>query len=535
MVYRANSHGRRGCSLGPLLVVFVIRFVASTKNATFLWLSDLHFDPFYGSSSAAGEGPACRLASAKPLGQMGCDTPIALLEQTIQYAVNITAANPPSFILVTGDLVRHGTDDLQNPVETTRSILRNVSDLLTRSFPATTSFLPTVGNNDVTPDYYLNVDDPRDMLLELLTQGLETLFATDEERTSFSAGGYLARNVSSTLTILSLNTIIYSSSHYPETRETDPLGQFSWLRAQLTIAQTSQRRVYIVGHIPPAVGSYRHSQLWQDEYVDEYYDLIEPFRLVIAAQCFGHLHADEFRVIHPKEAQPWPLLLASSVTPVYGSHPSIRDVIYDVETNTVLDYDTWFLDLEHNPSTWQQEISFRESFPMARDLSGDSLASIVTALNESIHQDDALIWKALKRRQHVSLDEPDCTDVDCRRAWLCTIESATAARYSDCLLQLANSSAGPMLMMWRNRRDPQERWIAVGILLALIVACTVCVPGCDSRRFLRRRHYRKHLSQDEGGDIVMTSRNEAQMTPTVQDEGPDDDDEEVPMELPEMA
>jgi hypothetical protein len=328
------------------------------------------------------------------------------------------------------------------------------------------------------------------------------------------------------LTILSLNTVIYATSHYPETKEADPLGQFSWLHAQLTRAETSRRQVYLVGHIPPVVGSYRHAQLWHDEYIEKYYDLIEEFRSVISAQCFGHLHADEFRFIYHKGSQPWPILLASSVTPVYGSHPSIRQVTYDVATNALLDYDTWFIDLEYS-STWQQELSFLESFPMAVDLSAESLSKIVAALNATMHDEDALIWKAIKKRQHVSLDEPDCTDIDCRKAWLCTLVSTTAAVYADCL---RDGGVSP-IQVWRARLSPRVRWMSMTIVIVAAICVCMCCLTSHGPRYLRRRHYQKHLSQE--GDVVMRT-NETPIAASVGGEA-FEDEEEVPMELPRIA
>lgn len=530
MVGHVSSHAR----IFPFLYWILLSnfpFVAA-KNATFLWLSDLHLDPLYGTPMAA-EGLACRSASAGHLGQIGCDAPYSLVDQSIQFAVNLTSSSQPSFILLTGDLVRHGTDQLENPVETTRSILGNISHLIIKSFPDI-SILPTIGNNDVTPDYFLDVDDNPGEMLEMLLQGLDPLFASEEERTSFRLGGYLARDLSSTLTILSLNTVIYATSHYPETRDSDPLGQFSWLKTQLSRAQAFSRQVYIVAHIPPAVGSYRHSQLWRDEYLDLYYDLIEEFQSVIVAQCFGHLHADEFRFLHHRGSPAnttrpsWPILLASSVTPVYGSHPSIREVTYDVRTNALLDYDTWFIDLEHPKEfSWQREFSFLESFPMAHDLSADSLSEIVMALNATIHVVDAPIWKALKRRQHVSLEEPTCTDVDCRKAWLCTLASTTVTAYTECLQ--VNGMAP--LDIWKTRLDPRVRsWRFLVGIVALILTCCMCTYClmCNGPRYFRRRHYQRHLSQEEEGDVVMKSNNFG-------DEEVLDDDEEVPMELPGLA
>jgi len=628
-------------------------------NATFLWLSDLHMDPFYGSANASG-GTFCQTTIAAtttseshPLGQIGCDSPFDLVQQSIQFAKNLTFANvnhnnnddsdtqhdqesssssqssQPTFLLLTGDLVRHGTEALDDSFERTRSILFNISQMIITSFPEM-SIIPTIGNNDVTPDYYLDIENPTSML-EMILDGLDPFFQSSEERKTFRFGGYFARNVSttttsspssstSTLTILSMNTVIYSTSHTPQPSKDnnekmmmieDPLGQFSWLETQLQIANASSRHVYLVGHIPPAIGSYRHSQLWHDIYLQRYYSLIEGYRSIIMAQCFGHLHADEFRFIYPMQDdddddddddheaggdkdnheqregegngmdslhRPWPILLGSSVTPVYGSHPSIRRVTYDVGTHVILDYDTWFLNLEHpsNPSTWEKEHSFIESFPVAIDLSSKSLFDIVLELNATIHDDNASMWKALKRRQHVSYDEPnvkdDCTDIDCRNTWLCTITSPTVVAYHNCLESKSVGSSRVTAAPSGIAPSPngKSRWgevpnhlrssswtTKVLVMIMIFVLCCSCLCyWCGPRYLLTRRwrYYRKPISQedDDDGNVGIGGGDEEGLaeggifkrrTPHKEEDTRDigvvveevDDDEEVPMELPDLT
>ena len=59
---------------------------SSSNNSIgqFVWLSDLHIDPYYGTAHAYG---ACKTPSSAPeWGSFGCDAPWHLVEATIKQA-----------------------------------------------------------------------------------------------------------------------------------------------------------------------------------------------------------------------------------------------------------------------------------------------------------------------------------------------------------------------------------------------------------------------------------------------------------------
>ena len=413
------------------------------SSSKFLWLSDLHYDPYYGTSLAYGhkqcqqESSSSSSSSSSSYGQIGCDSPQVLIETILQHVKNVTSSSSCSsidFVVITGDLSRHGNDGISNtPMNDTQSILYNVSHLLsnyllsndddtsdvsvdcndenvqqnnkTNSTTTTTKLviIPSIGNNDVTPDYYIDIQHPTSML-QMIYNGMSpilplqppssssasasssssssTVAATTSEST-MKRGGYLAYNVTNQLTILSINTVIYSTKHMPLLQlPDDPLDQFVWLKQQLDIAKHSNRKVYIVGHIPPAIGSYRHAQFWHDKYLNQYYDILDTYYddddKVIVGQLFGHIHSDEFRLIQRQGSKRsigstttttttttttatryYPIYLAPSITPIYGSNPSFRIVEYRTTTATttknsnnvvgeLLNYDTYYMNLLHN-------------------------------------------------------------------------------------------------------------------------------------------------------------------------------------------
>ena len=110
---------RWGFHLSIVTVVFFL--VSSTYGnvnkeshtmGRFLWFSDLHLDLFYGSSQAMNWHEAgCNVESALddyPFGKVKCDSPTSLVNASISKARQVLP--DPNFILLTGDLCRHGNE-----------------------------------------------------------------------------------------------------------------------------------------------------------------------------------------------------------------------------------------------------------------------------------------------------------------------------------------------------------------------------------------------------------------------------------------
>jgi hypothetical protein len=70
---------------------------------------------------------------------------------------------------------------------------------------------------------------------------------------TFLYGGYYAYDLGDHLTVISLNTILYSVRHTPVINPVDmpdPLGQFAWLTDILNRAK-AQKRTYVVPSTTP--------------------------------------------------------------------------------------------------------------------------------------------------------------------------------------------------------------------------------------------------------------------------------------------
>lgn len=499
-----------GCHFRGIAVLLCFLSLAPYINgqepkSSFLWLSDIHLEPDYGTSKAATKhNQACTLESAKesfPYGQFGCDAPTLLVEQTLDYAQAIANTTNIDFIIASGDFSRHGNEYLENPLQLTREILETVMDMIATRFPGV-PVLVAVGNDDFTPDYYIDIEETTEnnTMLELVTGAFNYSFQTEEEVSSFRSGARFARNISDLLTILSINTVVYSVEHSPDQESIeDPFGQFEWLRNQLEVAKSTRRNVWIVGHIAPTIGSYGHDNLWHTSYVDRYFDVIQDyFPTTICGQLFGHLHTDEFRLAHYGSeglagvlmGKQYPLYIASSFTSIYGSNPSFRVVQYETETGNLLDYDTYFFNQSTTqvPPDWIKAPSFRESFNIP-DMSASSLELILNRLADKVPEENHSIWDTFIARQSIYAppEMGPCTDRICRKEWVCTLSSISEDQYQECVVQTwspwrHSTTSGPLAILAAS--------LATGIVL---VGAIWKIRRC----ILVRRNYELHYDDDE--------------------------------------
>ncbi|VEU33603.1 unnamed protein product [Pseudo-nitzschia multistriata] len=594
----------------------------------FLWLSDLHLDPLYGTTYAASHqsGENCRLAGNEtllhyPLGRVGCDSPPSLLDSSLRSAagnakiyhtgINGSEENrydrgdksSIEFIVVTGDFSRHSMEKVRgrDPIAFAESVLSSCIGSIASAFPGV-PIVPVLGNNDLVPDYYLDttttiattdtdynstsgeVDDENYLppnsnpMLVMVQNGFQESFLSDEEIQTFARGGYFSRVIEtasdppSSILILSLNTIIYSVKHEPheptlvpesDGEETgdddDPLGQFDWIESQLEAAAANHSNisaVYMVGHIAPSIGSYRHSDLWQQRYIDRYFSILKAYTSrssattnadshppPILGNLYGHVHTEEFRLLTYQDeddddennssnstpALVLPLHVAASLTPIYGANPSYRIVEFDNGSGTLLDYTTYYLDLDRFPVespsegddspsaknvSWTKLPGFAETYGVP-DLSADSLERILERLEGELQasiraeekavelgrefaahtKDSSRLWDIFLKRQMVYSSTPDDGDdenngeIDTMIDWLCTLRAVSKESYTLCVegkqsavaaVTTTAPSGGVLLFLFAGMA------IAISVVLVLVL-----FAGKQFRTRPKRRHYRR--------------------------------------------
>jgi hypothetical protein len=221
---------------------------------------------------------------------------------------------------------------------------------------------------------------------------------------------------------------------------------------------------------------------------------------VVAGHLFGHLHSEEFRVLQPYIKQTGmtvPLLIASSITPIYGSNPSYRQVHYNESTGDLLDYETFFLSLDQTYAAdsdgspiWNEVPSFTQDFEV-NDLSVVSLQSIVGKLSEHTESADRF-WNSFLRRQYVySSSSSKATSCDryCRAQWLCILKAISILQYTKCLQSTSSSRNGYALLT-------EPLFVTATIV---VVAATTLALFAFARRYLKRRQFSQVVVEETHG------------------------------------
>jgi len=476
----------------------------------FLWLSDTHYDPYYGTNCAFSSGyyggVFCNDTTDWPFGQHGCDSPAALVKDALDFAREV--ATQPEFVVVSGDLVRHGVDKLfacddeefreggeghddasvieaahadfhPKAMEKAAEVAGGLIEMIATAFPETEVIL-SLGNNDVVPDYYLELPEDGEQdaggMLGLLHGSLNTTNSTSakpaldhNDRPTFLRGGYYLREVhGDRVVILCLNTILYSSNFLPQPEHVeDPGSQFDWMEKILASCQKEGKKAILMGHIPPSLGSFRHSQLWKEMYIHKYYEIVSQYDNVVIGQLFGHLHSSEFRIgtagvdgmIPPLST---PILLGPSITPLHGNNPAFHVVkLGDVPggDTRLLDIDTYSVVSNDFTKGWAKLHTFSETYKVASSimekegLSGDAFRAILKSMKDTLTLESSF----LKRYRSYMLSgagddglgrgmKSECNR-SCRIRSLCTMEAATSFGYESCLSAETMSDGGGAMVL----------------------------------------------------------------------------------------
>jgi predicted phosphodiesterase len=542
------------------------------------------------------------------MGKYGCDAPLSLVQSTLDHAAKLISGDEssggrggPAFVIVTGDIVRHGVDQIfslgdfnegsESRANTTKAttassssslieeavnapwyndamseagdVVRTFATMLRATFP-NSIIVVCVGNNDVVPDYYLKlVDESERKIMETattrtLSMGMlsvlyEALGDSSEDKSSSSSssssliiqstdeptflkGGYYSRTVQEgKITILSLNTVLYSAIYEPYNDNlNDPGGQFTWMRSVLSECRNSHSRAILAGHIPPVLGSRVHQHMWRTRYIKTYYDIVKEYDDVIMTQLYGHLHTDEFRVgglaSYEEEIKAGgnddtvtayipdmqsAILLGPSVTPLHGNDPSFRIVRYDqrgeVKEYRLIDYDSHVYSVTANEAGnggWSKLYTFSEAYgdvalePIEKEgLSSNTYRAIVMAMEHPSPWWSIGEILETYRSYKLSGAENDANqfgvhgecDRECRTDYYCIFQSATTTAYDHCMIER------------RTMIQTQKISVIAGVLLSIMIV--VCAFA--QRRRMRRNTVRKdyeftpsvHLEEDKDGVI----------------------------------
>eukprot|EP01129_Flabellula_baltica_P017686 TRINITY_DN988_c0_g1_i2.p1 TRINITY_DN988_c0_g1~~TRINITY_DN988_c0_g1_i2.p1 ORF type:complete len:376 (-),score=64.71 TRINITY_DN988_c0_g1_i2:17-1144(-) len=337
-------------------------------------------------------------------GRYNCDSPKGLVDSAL-IASNM---NEPDFVVVTGDLAGHVLSR-DHVIEALKYSVSKIKE--TYKMP----MIFSLGNDDFYPNYSRNVT-MKDWLT-VLYPIYETLLPSEQAKHTFAYGGYFSHQIGS-LTIVSLNSVLYSPNFMPEITD-DPLGQFSWLEGVLQ----SSNRVYIIGHMPPASIVWNHENQWRGEYITKYFDLISKYQHKIAGQLYGHTHRDDFKIYSKDDKVTFSLLLSPSISPNSFTNPSFRYYIYNRSDYSLIDYINYYLDLllvNQSGPEWKVEYDYSTAYD-EEDLSPGSLAKLYNKM-----ENDADLFSNWFKRYSVLYNSE-------RLQYLCAIRYPNTEEYAKCI------------------------------------------------------------------------------------------------------
>lgn len=167
----------------------------------------------------------------------------------------------------------------------------------TPEHPRAIPVVPVIGNDDVQPHNFIELDDDVLFFFERLWDH----WIPSGQRKIFLKGGYFAVDVAPRLRVLSINTIFflkknplaksckkkYSSGHI----------HMRWYREELKRARRDNVKIYVIGHVPPSPRDFFKGCL------SEYMSITADFPDVVYGHFYGHLNMDHFLLYDKREEE----------------------------------------------------------------------------------------------------------------------------------------------------------------------------------------------------------------------------------------
>lgn len=362
---------------------------APTKGATWLAVSDIHFDPFAGSGGPLTDklaatdpsGWAAILAkTGDPPSGYGQDTNYTLLASALASMARTQPA--PQVALVAGDFLAHDFESqydkfagdkspaaYQSFVDKTMAFLAlELGDALPR-----TQFVIALGNNDSYCGDYQGT--PHSEFLAHAAQAFEPLVSRGGGAPGFAAqfgdlGSYVARMPGGGGSIVALNDV-YWSSRYSNAcgspKQHPGAEELQWLAGALK-AIDPKRPAWLMLHVPVGIDVY--GSLHASEPVP-LLDAGYQRRMLStiggrswSAGLFGHLHMSTFRRVSSSPALA--LLGVPAISPVFSNNPAYLLLSVASGSASIVDYKAYALDLHATRPAWAPEYSFGATYGLPR-------------------------------------------------------------------------------------------------------------------------------------------------------------------------
>jgi hypothetical protein len=371
--------------MNRIAAVFLSLLVVSSASAeTFLSVSDIHFNPFADPSLVTKLEAAdvsewesiLATSTITTFSTYGSDINEPLFRSALGAMQQ--AIPKPAFVLISGDFLAHSFQKNyqqyasdKTPAAYTAFVTKTVAyvaNALRKTYPGVRIY-PTLGNNDSDCGDYAVA--PNSQFLANFRDLWSPIVRSSSFDRRFPTGGYYHADVPSfhNVRVIALNTNFFSTNYKDTCGKPGPdpgLIELQWLDAELQLARSLGKRVWLLYHIPPGIDVFdtvtyggacptpTTETFWKDEYVQKYLSITAKHRATIAGSFAGHTHQDEFRIVTGDFIH-----ITPSITPIFGNNPAFE--IVDVARNgDIRDYTAWHLPNVTVP--WAREYSFDQAY-----------------------------------------------------------------------------------------------------------------------------------------------------------------------------
>jgi sphingomyelin phosphodiesterase acid-like 3 len=382
----------------------------SAQTVEALFVSDIHFDPFWDPGKAAQFAAAPVTEWKAILGSpattdreqlfaalqqacqsKGVDTSYTLYESSLR-AIRADAAGA-KFVVVSGDLIAHdfsckfATMLPHAKADEYRAFVEKTIGYVEAQLRAALPHVPVyaaLGNNDSDcGDYQL---DAHSEFLEAagrdLTADVPAAERTEAQRT-FASAGYYSVTLSAPLQhtkMLVLNDLFMAKRYTTCGGEADAAPaaeQIAWMKGQLDAARSKHEKVWVMSHIPPGVDPYSTAMKGKDvcknsgptmflssEALPE---AMAGYGDVLRLAVFAHTHMDEVRLLEPEgegmAERGIAVKLVGSISPIDGNAPSFTVASIDAGTAVMKDYRVIVASNATGVDTkWTEEYDFAKTY-----------------------------------------------------------------------------------------------------------------------------------------------------------------------------
>ncbi|HEY0798182.1 MAG TPA: metallophosphoesterase [Candidatus Baltobacteraceae bacterium] len=380
---------------------------AATHDVRWLVLSDLHFDPF-------AEAPAvvARLATApvatwprilalqggRKISGYGHDSNGALIESALGE-MRRDVPDPP-VVFVAGDFLAHGfrarflasTGDRNE--DAYRAFVLKTMDYLAlvlhQAYPRA-QILPVIGNNDGFCEDYHSTPGDAFLAHEALTWGplVDVNGRAPAFVKTFAAGGYYqARLPLRALRVVVPNSIFWSARYQNrcgDAAQSPGSDELTWLSAVLKHGPPGSR-TWVATHIPPGVDTFKTlvhfgapSLLWDADTQRTFLALVDDPHAGVRTILTGHLHAFWLRQSDAGRSDDIPILIAPSISPIFGNAPAFLDITVSARNAQIDDVQAYalghLLSVDGAPPAWYRAFDFNSAFGV-HGVTAPSLAAL---------------------------------------------------------------------------------------------------------------------------------------------------------------